>query len=472
SVGNSGAVTGILWDLGNGDSSTLNNPVITYPTSGTYNIRLTVTDDNGCISTATESIAVFDGPTASFFTNDVLGCPPHTVGFTNTSTGPASIASYVWDFGVSGSSSTLPSPTFTYNDTGSYHVSLMVEDVNGCRDTLVRTDYIQVREPQADFTTSSTQLCEGERVIFMDASMGDTTLVNWFWDFGDGNTAIGDTVQHTYTADGAYTVRLIIENVVGCRDTIERINFIQVSRGPNAAFTLSSSADCAPFALALTNTSTATTFPIAGYAWDFGNGDTSNTLNPSVNYPIPGVYTVRLIATDQNGCSDTVSQNVESYSLPFADFESADTVGCAPQSVVFVNTSGGSNGLANFAWNFGDGTTSTDQFPTHVYANNNIYDVSLWVEDVNGCQDSITKQAYIRLSLPVADFTVDMPSGCPGTPMTFFDNSTPDTTLNNWAWDFGDGTTGTGSTVSHIYALPGQYTVTLTVTNVLGCEST
>ncbi|MEL6132571.1 MAG: PKD domain-containing protein, partial [Bacteroidota bacterium] len=470
SVGNSGTVTGIQWDFGNGDSSTLNNPVVTYPTSGIYNISLTVTDDNGCTASVTESVNVFDGPTASFFTNDVQGCPPHVVSFTNTSTGPVALASYEWNFGLSGGSSTLASPSFIYADTGSYTVSLVVEDVNGCRDTIVRTDYIRVSEPVAEFTATSTQLCEGEQVTFTNTSTGDTTLISYAWDFGDGTTATGAPVQHIYATNGTYTVRLIIENIVGCRDTIVKTNFIQVADGPNAQFTLSSPADCAPFALSLTNTSVATTFPIAAYAWDFGNGDSSNALNPSTNYPTPGTYTVQLVATDQNGCSDTTSQRVESYSLPFADFQSGDTVGCAPQSVAFVNTSGGANGLANFVWDFGDGGSSTAQFPTHLYLGDGIYDVKLWVEDVNGCQDSITKSVYIRLTRPSADFTVDTTIACPGTGLSFSDNSTPDTTLVNWAWDFGDGNTASGANVSHVYATSGVYTVTLTVTNILGCE--
>ncbi|MEO0900085.1 MAG: PKD domain-containing protein [Bacteroidota bacterium] len=471
SVGNDGAITSILWRFGNGDSAFSNTPSAIYTTAGTYTVILEVNDANGCQTTATEEIEIFDNPAASFFSLNANGCPPLPVAFVNTSTGPAGLTSFEWDFG-NGSTSTAPSPSELYTNYGSYDVQLIITDVNGCQDTMLRPNYVNVRNPQADYTVSSTDLCEGELVTFTDATLADTTLVNWTWDFGDGTTGTGQTVQHVYTTSGTYNVQLVVENIQACRDTVIKANVVSVADKPSASFTVSDSISCTPLPFIATNTSVANTWPIVGYEWIYGDGGSSNNLNASHTYTTAGTYELMLVATDQNGCVDTARKTILARELPVAAFLSADTVGCANRTVNFQNPSTGSSPLSSFIWDFGDGNTSTAQFPIHTYTANGAYDVSLIVEDIFGCRDTLEEPNYVRLTLPVADFAISQAQVCPGTLVDFTDASTPDTSLVSWLWDFGDGTTGTGASSSHFYATPGTYTVSLTITNVNGCSDT
>ncbi|MCI4668479.1 MAG: PKD domain-containing protein [Bacteroidia bacterium] len=471
SVGNGASIVALRWDFGNGDSAISSTPTGIFNASGIYTVNLTVTDANGCEATTSRNVEVFDNPTSAFFALNNSGCPPLAVSFSSTSSGPAALASFEWDFG-DGNTSNLAAPSHVYNGVGLFDVSLIVTDVNGCRDTLTRDEYVRVRLPQAEFTVSSTDLCEGELATFTDASIPDTTLVSWTWDFGDGNTATGQGVQHLYATSGVYSVRLIVENVLGCTDTIIKNNVVQIADKPSASFTVSDTADCTPFAFTLTNTSVANTWPITGYEWIFGDGNTANTANASHTYQVSGTYELLLVATDQNGCTDTVRQSMLARALPVASFMTADSVGCSPRVVSFTNPSTGPAPLNGFIWDFGDGNTSTQQFPIHTYTSDGNYTISLEVEDIHGCRDTLVRNNYVRLSRPQADFTLSTAKACEGIQVDFNDASIADTSLTNWEWDFGDGNTATGPSVSHTYTASGTYTVSMILTNINGCSDT
>ncbi len=469
SVGNSAAISSLRWDFGNGDTAISQTPAATFLSSGNYTVALQVTDGNGCQGSVSRSVEVFDNPDASFFAVNNSGCPPLAVSFGNTSSGPVGLSGFEWDFG-DGNSSNISSPNHVYGSMGIYDVRLIVTDLNGCRDTMLRNDYVEVRRPQADFQISSIDLCEGEQVTFSDNSIPDTTLVDWRWDFGDGNSGSGATATHIYTSSGTYTVSLIVENVLGCTDTVFKTNVVQVADKPDASFVLSDTAGCTPFSLILTNTSTANTWPITAYEWQFGDGNGAATLAASHTYTQAGIYEITLVARDQNACTDTARRQVISRPLPNSDFATADSVGCAPRTVNFQNSSGGAAALSDYFWDFGDGNTSNAQFPSHTYTANGVYDVSLTVEDVFGCRQTLVRPNYIRLSEPVADFIQSASKVCPGIDIIFTDASLADTSLIGWGWDFGDGSTGNGPSIPHRYTQPGFYTVSLTVTNVNGCS--
>ncbi|MEM7373086.1 MAG: PKD domain-containing protein [Bacteroidota bacterium] len=461
------------WSYGDGHSDIGANPVAhTFTDSGTYVVRLIVTDANNCKDTTTQTVEVYPLPITDFFATQTIFCPNELVQFVEQSTGLSPITSWNWDFG-DGSTSAIQAPAHVYGSNGQYDVQLVIEDANGCRDSLLRSQYIEITTPQAGFSSDVVALCPGDLVQFTDTSVPDTTLSTWQWDFGDGSTSPLQNPTHIYTNSGQFTVRLIITNVLGCTDTLIQTNLIDVATRPTTQFSVSQASGCIPLSLQFTNTSLASTWPIATYSWDFGNGQQSNQQNPAVDYDIAGTYSVQLIATDQNGCTDTADTVVTVHPLPQVSFIALDSMGCAPQSVNFIpQSSGGMAPVTSYRWFFGDGDSSTVQFATHTYVTDGIFDVQLIVEDANGCVDTVSKPQYIQLNHPTAEFVVSQTQACPGTIVNFTDVSSGDTTINDWLWDFGDGTSGTGATVSHLYTTAGTFDIRLIISDVFGCSDT
>ncbi|MFC1927208.1 PKD domain-containing protein [Chloroflexota bacterium] len=209
-----------FWDFGDGSNSTAQNPSHTYD-DGTYTVTLTVTDSHGCSDTETkiDYITSNEGPTADFSANVTDCCDPLTVQFTDQSTqGDNPVDTWFWDFG-DGDNSTAQNPSHTYDD-GTYTVTLTVTDSHGCSDTETKIDYITSNEgPTADFSAIPTSGYAPLDVDFSDNSVaGDNTIVDWYWEFGDGDTSTDQNPSHTYGSVGTYTVTLTVTDEHGCSD--------------------------------------------------------------------------------------------------------------------------------------------------------------------------------------------------------------------------------------------------------------
>lgn len=226
---------------------------------------------------------------------------------------------------------------------------------------------------------------------------------------------------------------------------------------------------CNPVTLTFKNNSTGK--PTA-YSWDFGDGRTSHDTNPQITYTGSGPKKVTLVATYANG-SSTYYRTFEVGATPQVSFSADVTSNCKSYTANFTDAT--PNAVTRI-WDFGDGTplvTTSNAFTPHAYTKAGKYNVSLTVINSNGCQASITKTAYITVSLP--EISMDQPvNGC--VPYNATLNATSVNALNDpvmeWKWDFGDGTsliTATGSTV-HPYPQTGTYNVTVSVKTNSGCE--
>jgi PKD repeat protein len=171
----------------------------------------------------------------------------------------------------------------------------------------------------------------------------------------------------------------------------------------------------------------------------------------------PGTtYYYQVSSTDRDGNTATSSEN--SFVLVRANFTAAPTSGPAPLSVVFTNTSTGV--YTNSSWNFGDGGTSTQASPTHIYSAFGSYTVTLTISGMSG-MDTLTRTNYITTYEPVkANFTGSPTLGTPPLAVGFADSSTGP--VATWEWAFGDGGASTLQHPTHIY-MTGTYTVSLTV---------
>jgi PKD repeat protein len=240
--------------------------------------------------------------------------------------------------------------------------------------------------PTADFTSSVNKL----KVDFDGSGSADSdgTIASYAWDFGDGATSTVAKPSHTYTSVGAKTVSLTVTDDDGATNVVTKTVTTVANANPVAAFTSSVNKLVVDFDGSGSADSDGT---VASYAWDFGDGGTSTVAKPSHTYTSAGAKTVTLTVTDDDGATDAVTKTVtaSSNAKPVAAFTSS-----VSQLVVDFDGSGSTDSdgtVASYAWDFGDGGTSTVAKPSHTYTSAGAKTVSLKVTDNDGATDTISK---------------------------------------------------------------------------------
>lgn len=440
------------WNVpgGNPSFSTQQNPIIFFPQGGEYSVSLTVSNGNGEDTHVVHGIIFSEEPVADFDYN----IDGSTVDFTNFSIGAEFVS---WNFG-DGNWSTEDNPTHTYSDDGSYFVNLFVS--NSCGDSELEVLINIATPPTADFDYSQTVICEGDEILFTNTSSSNTQFVEWEF---EGGSPVSTTVQNptiNYFDSGIFDVTLIAQNLQG-QSVKTLVDIIEVIEPPTADFTYSIEGSSVIF----TNQSESASL----FYWDFGDGNSSNAINPTHTYSSSGEYTVVLTAMGNSVCEDHVfSADIVLSLAPSASFEVAGTSsasGCAPLVVQYNNTSLGSSN--SYSWSFEGGTpsSSTEVNPTVTYHNTGVFDVELVAENANGSNTSLLQDLIAVSSTPGTASIEEMIDG-----LSFvFSGSAENATT--YHWDFGDDNTGSGSTIDHEYDTDGTYPVTLTASNGCG-EST
>lgn len=445
--------TNYSWNLGNNQTSSNVNASTIYQNTGTYDVSLTVTMDNGCSYTNIQNgyITIHPIPIANFTLENTAGCAPHTVTVNNLCQGATT---YQWDFeNFSSNTNSNLSQQYTYQNPGSYGVRVTVSNQFGCSSNFHLPNSVNVNGPIAQFTASQTSGCPPLNVQFTNNSTGSSGT-SYLWNFGDGQTSTLENPSHVYTQNGAYNVSLTITSTGGCSDTEVQNNFINVNYS-TANYTPPSVINaCAPFSasFAMNNPSA------SDYLWDFGDGTTSTEQNPTHVFSEGGIYNVSLLVGQQGGCSlfYPIFQTVNiSSELP------AFTVNidpCPPYAVQFNDNS--SNAIS-WLWNFGDGTTSTLQNPSHTYSELQNQNVTLTVTTNGGCSYSYIGYNAVNFSALQANWSSAYTTGPFPQNVQF---SSLNANATSWQWDFGDGNTSTEENPVHTYLIEGDYVVTLTIT--------
>jgi gliding motility-associated-like protein len=445
-----------FWDFGDGTSSTQPNPIHTYTTPGNYTVAFATTSSGGCSDTLRKVNALNIQDIKTTFTAPDSICINTPINFSNTST-PAPVSSN-WNFG-DGTTSTVINPIKSYPVPNNYTVTLY-NTYSYCTDSFSKTIKL-LRRPTANFTANTTFKCQPNLIVdFQDQS---TNAVNWFWDFGDGATSVQQNPSHTYTNYGNYNVQLVVTNASGCTDTLKKTAYIKIAR-PVISFPSLPVEGCIPYSLSL-GASISTGDAVTSYLWDFGDGSPKDAAsNPSHVYTVQGTYPVSLTITTSTGCTETYTLGgaVTVGSIPNVDFTGAPNPVCAIQPVQFTNLSNPAGD--KWLWNFGDGSSSISQNPSHQYSDTGLFTVELIVIN-SGCRASKKITDYIRVKPPIPQFKYT-PDCSNRLLFNFIDLSIydPNNTVS-WLWDFGDGTQSVQQNPIHIFPALGSFNVTLTISN-------
>src|SRR2546428_3027289 len=338
-----------------------------------------------------------------------------------------------------------------------FRSTLTVTDNAGAIGNQSKTVTITNVSPTASFTFSCSN-----RTCTFDASGSsdpDGTIASYAWNFGDGGTGSGQTASHTY-ALGDYNVTLTVTDNAGATGNQSKtVTITNVS--PTASFTFSCSNRTCTFDASGSSDPDGT---IASYGWNFGDGSTGSGQTASHTYAI-GNYDVTLTVTDNDGATGPTTKTVNIVNAsPTASF----TFSCNGLKCNF-DGSGSSDAdgtIANYAWTFGDGTTASGQTTTHTYAAPGNYTAALSVTDNDGATGTQSKTVSVVNTPPTASFTFS----CGNLACNFDGSGSSDTdgTIASYAWNFGDGSTGSGPMTNHTYTASGSYTVLLTVTDNAG----
>ena len=429
-------------------------------------ITLTVTDNLGATGTTTQTVAVTvpnPAPVASF-TATPTGASVAVDASASTDDG--SIAGYAWDFG-DGTQGTGKTTSHTYRLTKSYTITLTVTDNLGATGTTTQTVAVTVPNPApvASFTATPT----GASVaVDASASTDDGSIAGYAWDFGDGTQGTGKTTSHTYGLTKSYVITLTVTDNLGATGTTTQTVAVTV---PNPAPVASFTATPTGASVAVDASASTDDGSIAGYAWDFGDGTQGTGKTTSHTYGLTKSYMITLTVTDNLGATGTTTQTVAvtvPNPAPVASFTATPT-GASVAVDASASTDDGS--IAGYAWDFGDGTQGTGKTTSHTYGLTKSYVITLTVTDNLGATGTTTQTVAVTVPnpAPVASFTAT-PTGA--SVAVDASASTDDGSIASYAWDFGDGTQGTGKTTSHTYGLTKSYVITLTVTDNLGATGT
>lgn len=326
---------------------------------------------------------------------------------------------------------------------------------------------ISYGQPKAAFSATPAAGCSPMVVYFFDSSSGAPT--QWRWELGNGVTSFLRNPSATYFNPGTYTVKLVVRNAAG-KDSLVKKEFITVYASPKVDFSVDKESGCFPLPVQFSDKSSSGSGALVSWQWDFGDGTLSTQQHPAHTYASAGAFSTTLKVTNSSGCSKTFSkpQTVTIANGVKAAFTHTDPGLCpAPATVQFTNRSTGPPPL-DFAWSFGDGSTSTTADPVHQYNINGAYTVRLIAASPLGCADTVTLPQAFNIGSARADFSVPA-AVCANRPVSF--TNTSSSLPVNVKWEFGDGTYSTLANPVKTYTGPGTFTVKL-ITDFGTCSDT
>ncbi len=450
----SGSITNNNWVFESGATSIATDPMYTYNVDSSYLVKLVATSNLGCLDSVEIEVDIAALPLVDFQVDTT--CLSDVVVFNNLTTSTSSNVSYSWGFGDA-STSSIEYPTHQYASANTYNVLLQATTNLGCVADSIKQVVI-LDAPVVNFSISDH--CQGDSLVLTDLTTGSGAGFIYNWSFGDGLTSSSTEPAHLYATSGTFPVQLSVSSPNGCADNI--IQVVAVSPVPNANF--SNTDACTDAATQFDNFTTIASGNLT-YNWTFGDGNVSVQTAPSHTYLAEGGYFVRLIATSDAGCIDSITKGVTAQPNPRASFTFTSPCDGNPSQFNSISSIA-SGGINAYTWSFGDGNSSGIEDPVHQFMNFGSYSVKLVVVSDKGCMDDTTITAFVN-ELPVVNFSAE--DACLGESIEFINSSSVGNGNLSYLWKLGNGDSSNAEAPIIDYTTDGLQTVTLIALTDSGC---
>lgn len=452
----------VFWDFGDGTTSDLDSPNKSFKDNGIYKVKMVVRTET-CIDSIIKVIEIRDGLGLNFTASPLISCKaPLTVNFTNLTPGDNN---YTWIFGDY-TSATDRSPSHTYISEGNYSVTLIGKNSSGCSET-IRKNIIQIGPPVVTLNVPAGG-CAPYTHKFSASFSPAFQIQNYQWTFGDGGTSNAAAPSHQFDKPGIYSVSLKYTTSEGCTDSIKFASGIKVGTPPTVNFKANPLDACAIMPISFTDLSTNVGDSVE-WRWEFGDGGKSILQNPQYLYQDTGIFNVKLVVIN-SGCADSITfKKYIHIDPPIAKFTFKQNCGVSG-NIQFTNSSIGAD---TWEWDFGDGSSSVEYSPLHVYAEKGDYTVLLKVKNnKTGC--TYIKENAIRVIAESPDFTVDVSENCKNIPIDFTVKGVNPENILRYTWNLGNGVSinSWDSVFSYTYTTAGNFDISLTVTDNNNCNTT
>ena len=471
-----------MWDFGDGTTS--DKPVVThvYEKAGEYKVTLTVKDNSGmkCDTSSTSQVVKVNTAPVVNFSAPAKVCANGEIQLDASATTddtPDKLV-YKWDLG-DGTSAEGVKVTKAYKTGGKYRIKLTVDDNAGTACSVVSQEKtIIVNSAPTVNAGSDIEKClsmsQDYKVSFnADGKDPDGDALKYTWDFGDGSTATGKSVTHTYAKGGSYTAKVTVDDGAGSACSIATSSAkVKLNKRPIADAGADQHA-CVGEEVAFDGSGSRAEGSDATYRWDFGDGNKGEGINATHAYKTGGKYQVKLVVDDGKGtgCSTAEDTAVALVNTkPTAVLADIQKTSVGKQVVFDASGSSDSDGdPLKYSWDFGNGVTKTGGVrETYIYQEGGKYEANVTVNDGRGssCSSDSKVAEVIVNTPPVADAGPNLVC-CIGTENVFDASFSKDADGDalSYAWDFGDGETAEGVKVKHTYNKSGNYTVTLKVSD-------
>lgn len=438
-----------------------------YTKPGSHTLTFSIKTSKGC-EAAVSKIILVDSVKTNFSISKSLFCSEGNASFTNLTKQYGAISNFIWGFG-DGTTSSATDAVHNYTIPGKYTVKLYAETINGCKDSTSFADTIKIYAPPTvaisgkDIIclTSATALQYSSNVISSDA------VANYKWMLDADSVANTANLAINYRVPGKHTLRLDIKTANGCSSSASKELIIDSIK---TNFSVSKYPACGGGIINFTNLS-AVALPVNNYTWQFGDNSFYNGMNASHNYIKQGNYTVKLLGSTQNGCSDSTSfkDTIRINIQPSVKID-GEYIHCKPGVYQYYSVSTAVESIEKYKWYVDNKPAGNDKNLSQYFtAGNHI--ISLKVNTVDGCSDISTKN--ITVDSVQAGFTISQNKFCSDTARVQFSNMAASRfTIVKYEWLFGDIGSSSLPNPVHTYRQPGMYDVSLIITTENGCADT
>lgn len=389
-----------LWYYGDGTGSSAYYGSHTYTADGKYDIKLVVTDENGCKDSLTApSYVKLVKPAAGIRVGDTSQCAPVAINFYDSS---VYANNYVWNFGDGGTGSTDKDPAaHIYAVPGYYPVKLHITGVSGCIDSITRV--IRVKGPIGVLSPGPSMGC----IPFtLPMHVTGSNISTYAWDYGDGTPVQQSTdaiIHHLYPLAGRFLPNVVLTSPEGCPFTLRAADSLIIDSA-RAKFVFDRPLRCVSDpAIAFVNQSS-TAFGVDSYEWQFGDGQVSAEENPVHTFNAGGLYGVSLVVKSHYGCTDVwhSPQPVRIFNQPLVQI-AGDWEKCAMALLAYRADIVSEDSITGYTWTINQAPVSLKDSFQYRFANAGLYDLAVRVNTKYGCEKSVGQAISIRpLPVPAA----------------------------------------------------------------------